>query len=223
MLLDYKASDWPILYLGLPLGGNPTACGFWDPVIERISRRLDGWQKAYLSFGGRITLLHSCLSHIPSYFLSLFKIPASVAAKIERLQRDFRWSGVGEGKRDHLVRWEAVCKPRIIGGLGIGKIPLRNRALLGKWLWRFPRESTSLWHQVILSIYGTLKWLGCQYYSQMVTPLSLEGHSTRLPGFFQVYSVYRRRWGKNSLLGRFVVGGPNFKRPISKTISSSNG
>ncbi|RVW60989.1 putative ribonuclease H protein [Vitis vinifera] len=121
LLLDYKASDWPILYLGLPLGGNPIACGFWDPMIERISRRLDGWQKAYLSFGGRITLLHSCISHIPSYFLSLFKIPASVAAKIERMQRDFLWSGVGEGK----------------------------------WLWRFPRESTSLWHQVILSIYGT--------------------------------------------------------------------
>nr|CAN67392.1 hypothetical protein VITISV_041596 [Vitis vinifera] len=41
-LLDCKASGWPILYLGLPLGGNPKACGFWDPVIERISRRLDG-------------------------------------------------------------------------------------------------------------------------------------------------------------------------------------
>ncbi|RVW33139.1 putative ribonuclease H protein [Vitis vinifera] len=155
LMLDCKASDWPILYLGLPLGGNPTACGFWDPVIERISRRLDGWQKAYLSLGGRITLLHSCLSHIPSYFLSLFKIPASVAAKVERMQRDFLWSGVGEGKRDHLVRWDAVCKLRVKGGLGIGKIPLRNHALLGKWLWRFPRESTTLWHQVILSIYGT--------------------------------------------------------------------
>ncbi|RVW26859.1 Transposon TX1 uncharacterized 149 kDa protein [Vitis vinifera] len=108
LLLDYKASDWPILYLGLPLGGNPIACRFWDPVIERISRRLDGWQKAYLSFGGRITLIHSCLSHILSYFLSLFKIPALVAAKIERLQRDFLWSGVGEGKRDHLVSCDAV-------------------------------------------------------------------------------------------------------------------
>ncbi|RVW23803.1 putative ribonuclease H protein [Vitis vinifera] len=153
LLLDCKASVWPILYLGLPLGGNPTTCGFWDPVIERISRRLDGWQKAYLSFGGRITLVQSCLSHIPSYFLSLFKISASMAAKVERMQRDFLWSGVGEGKRDHLVSWDAVCKPRVKGGLGFGKIPLRNRALLRKWLWRFPRKSTALWHQVILSIY----------------------------------------------------------------------
>ncbi|RVW14714.1 LINE-1 retrotransposable element ORF2 protein [Vitis vinifera] len=81
-LLDCKASGWPILYLGLPLGENPKACGFWDPMIERISRRLDGWQKAYLSFGGRITLIQSCLTHMPCYFLSLFKIPASVAAKL---------------------------------------------------------------------------------------------------------------------------------------------
>ncbi|RVW25786.1 Transposon TX1 uncharacterized 149 kDa protein [Vitis vinifera] len=51
-MLDCKASGWPILYLGLPLGGNPKSCGFWDPVVERISSRLDGWQKAYLSFGG---------------------------------------------------------------------------------------------------------------------------------------------------------------------------
>ncbi|RVX07847.1 Transposon TX1 uncharacterized 149 kDa protein [Vitis vinifera] len=27
-MLDCKASGWPILYLGLPLGGNPKACGF---------------------------------------------------------------------------------------------------------------------------------------------------------------------------------------------------
>ncbi|RVX15688.1 Transposon TX1 uncharacterized 149 kDa protein [Vitis vinifera] len=121
-----KASGWPILYLGLPLGGNPRAGGFWDPVIERISRRLDGWKKAYLSFGGRITLIQSCLTHMPCYYLSLFKLPASVAAKIERLQRDFFMVRDWEGKKDHLVR---------------------------KWLWRYPREGSALWHQVILSIY----------------------------------------------------------------------
>ncbi|RVW27814.1 putative mitochondrial protein [Vitis vinifera] len=127
-MLDCKASGWPILYLGLPLGGNPKACGFWDPVVERISSRLDGWQKAYLSFGGRITLIQSCLTHLPR---------------------------VGEGKRDHLVRWDVVCKPKTIGGLGLGNISWRNLALLGKWLWRYPREGSALWHQVILSIYGS--------------------------------------------------------------------
>ncbi|KAJ9691416.1 hypothetical protein PVL29_013559 [Vitis rotundifolia] len=152
-LLDCKASGWPMSYLGLPLGGNPKACGFWDPVVERISKRLDGWQNVFLSFGGRITLIQSCLTHMPCYFLFLFKIPASVATKIERLQRDFLWSRVGEGKKDHLVSWDVVCKPKALGGLGFGKIALRNVALLGKWLWRYPREGSALWHKVILSIY----------------------------------------------------------------------
>ncbi|RVW34016.1 putative ribonuclease H protein [Vitis vinifera] len=97
------------LHSCLPLGGNPKTIGFWDPVVERISRRLDGWKKAYLSLGGRITLIQSCLSHIPSYFLSLFKIPVSIASKIEKMQRDFLWSGAGEGKRDHLIRWEVIA------------------------------------------------------------------------------------------------------------------
>ncbi|RVX12744.1 LINE-1 retrotransposable element ORF2 protein [Vitis vinifera] len=168
-MLDCKASDWPILYLGLPLGGNPKACGFWDLVIERISSRLDEWQKAYLSFGGRITLIQSCLTHMPCYFLSLFKLPASVAAKIERLQRDFLWSGIGEGKRDHLVRWDVVCKPKAIGGLGFGNISLRNLALLGKWLW-----------------------------SKMVTSLFLEGYCTSLSGVFLIYLDFLSKFVWNS-------------------------
>ena len=111
--------------------------------------------------GNRFTYLlevgyiHSCLTHIPSYILSLFKIPTSVVAKVEKLQRDFLWSRIGEGKRDHLVSWDVVCNSKATGGLGFGKISRRNLALLGKWLWRYPRVSSAPWHQVILSIYGT--------------------------------------------------------------------
>ena len=48
------------------------------------------------------------------------------------MQRDFLWSG--DAKRDHLISWEMTYKPKKLGGLGIRKIPLRNNALLGKWL-----------------------------------------------------------------------------------------
>ena len=71
------------------------------------------------------------------------------------MQRDFLWLGFREGKKHHLVSWDLVNRPKELGGLGFGKVTSRNQTLLGKWLWRYPKESFVIWHQVILSIYGT--------------------------------------------------------------------
>ena len=67
-------------------------------------------------------------------------------------------------------------------------------------------------------LWDIFQWLEWQHCSQMVTSLSLEGYCTSLLGVFQVYSVCGRRWGKNSVMGRLLVGGPTFGIPISKTI-----
>ena len=48
-LLDCAISDWPLSYLGLPLEGNTNSLSFWDPVLDRVFRRFDGWKKAFLS------------------------------------------------------------------------------------------------------------------------------------------------------------------------------
>ena len=56
--------------------------------------------------------------------------------------------GVGEGKRDHLVKWSMVSQPICKGGLELVNLVKRNRALLGKWLRRFSLEVNSFWHLV---------------------------------------------------------------------------
>ena len=106
-------------------------------MVEKVARRLDGSKKAFLLLKGRIILIQSCLSHIPSYFLSLFRIPVLVAKRLEKLQRDFLWSGVGEGKKDDLLRWEVVCRSKEQGGLGLQKIYLKIHAnIVVKWFHR---------------------------------------------------------------------------------------
>ena len=57
----------------------------------------------------------------------------------------------------NLVSWRVVSQPQSRGGLGLGNIINRNKALLGKWLWRFPLEVNSLWYSVIKSKYGLHK------------------------------------------------------------------
>ena len=62
---------------------------FWDLVIDRISRRLDGWKKAHLSLGGRITLIQSCLSHIPTVFPFSFQDPIINSFKSRKVIEGF--------------------------------------------------------------------------------------------------------------------------------------
>ena len=78
-------------------------------------------------------------------FLSLFTIPMAVAARLERIQRNFLW-GSSEGSFQYpLVAWDKVCSPIEMGGLGIRNVVSFNQALLEKWLWRYGHEVTHFW------------------------------------------------------------------------------
>ena len=92
LLKNSGVFEWPITYLGLPLEGNPRAVSFWDSVIDRIFKQLDGWKKAFLYFGGRITLATSCLSLILTRYLIGWQNC-----------RDISLAKVGGGNRDNLI------------------------------------------------------------------------------------------------------------------------
>ena len=106
-------------------------------------------------------MIKSTLSSLPIYFISLFVIPIRVAARLEKIQRDFLWEGGGLVNKPHLVKRSIFCMEKQKGGLGFRSLPLFNKALLGKWSWRLVKERDTLWKLVIISKYGVQEGACC--------------------------------------------------------------
>ena len=152
--LRCRVGQLPAVYLRLPLGSPNKASSLWDGVEERVRRRLALWKRQYISKGGRITLIKTTMTSMPLYQMSLFRMPKTVARRLEKLQRDFLWGGGNMEKKAHLINWEVVCADKEKGRLGLRKLALLNKVLLGKWIWRFACVKEDLWKQVLVAKYG---------------------------------------------------------------------
>lgn len=71
-MLGCTVSSFPCTYLGLPLSTHKITHAMLIPVIHRVDKWLSGWLAAFLSWGGRLTLINAVLSAIPSYFTACF-------------------------------------------------------------------------------------------------------------------------------------------------------
>ena len=151
-MLGCWQSSLPLRYLGLPLGTKFKELSIWNPILEKMEWRLVGWKRLYLSKGGKGN--KRTLSSLPTYFLSLLPLSGKVANRMEKLQRDFLWSGINGNSKLHLVNWAQVCKPLQVGGLDIRRLRSFNSALLQKWLWRYGMETDALWRRVNEVKYG---------------------------------------------------------------------
>ncbi|XP_050281163.1 uncharacterized protein LOC126722032 [Quercus robur] len=116
-ILHCRVGSLPMIYLGMPLGTSYKTAFIWNPILERMEKKLACWKQLYLSKGGRLTLLKSTLSSLSTYYLSLFTVPKAVVMRLERIQRNFLWGFSTEFFKYPLVAWEKVCLPRELGGL----------------------------------------------------------------------------------------------------------
>ena len=153
-IIQCRVGSLPMTYLGMPLGTSFKTASIWNPILEKIERKLSGWKRIYLSKGGRLMLLKSTLSSLPTYYLSLFTIPKSMATRLESIQRNFLWESSEGSFKYPLVAWEKVCLPVEMGGLGLRSVVSFNQVLLGKWLWRYGHEVSHLWRRLISTKYG---------------------------------------------------------------------
>ncbi|GAU28977.1 hypothetical protein TSUD_391750 [Trifolium subterraneum] len=53
-----------------------------------------------------------------------------------------------------IVKWDIVCKPKELRGLGVRDIRAVNISLLTKWRWRLLEDDDAIWKKVLKSKYG---------------------------------------------------------------------
>ena len=88
----------PIRYLGLPLTDRRLRTQDWQPVVEKVEKRLRGWRGRLLSRGGRLVLVKAVLSAIPTHFMSAFRMPAGLRRHLKSVMRSFLWRGADPGR-----------------------------------------------------------------------------------------------------------------------------
>ncbi|KAL4180653.1 hypothetical protein AMTRI_Chr12g233690 [Amborella trichopoda] len=62
--------------------------------------------------------------------MSLFKIPASIINSLERLMRNFLWSGDISNIKIDLIAWDNICKPRRWEALALMALKLMTWAII---------------------------------------------------------------------------------------------
>jgi len=124
-------------YLGIPIFKCKPKSSAWNPVVEKIKRKIHGWGSIWLNLAGKVVLIKAVLNSYLLYQSSLLLAPAKVISQIEGLVRSFLWKSgnAGGGKKFALVSWKIIKLPRPEGGLYIRDIRNQNLAMGAKLLW----------------------------------------------------------------------------------------
>ena len=98
--------DWEYFnYLGIPIFKAKPKSSAWNPIIEKIKRKIHGWGSIWLNLAGKVVLIKAVLNSCLLYQSSLLLAPATVISQIEGLIRSFLWQNcnAGGGKKFALV------------------------------------------------------------------------------------------------------------------------
>ena len=89
-------------------------------------------------------MIKSVAQAIPTYSMSIFKIPRRVCEGINLVLEKYWWDW---------INWNRLCTPKNKGGMGFRDIHAFNLAMLAKHAWCLVTGSHSIFFQVYKAIY----------------------------------------------------------------------
>jgi hypothetical protein len=111
-IMNCNTGSWPIKYLGGPVLDSRVRVTEWIQVLEKLLKRLDGWQGSALSLGGRITFDQFMLKKYSTYCMSMYLLPKTILKRMDNIRKRFFWQGRGTKRKYYLTKWTKIAKPK---------------------------------------------------------------------------------------------------------------
>lgn len=160
--LGCKIGVFPMKYLGMPVSINKISKLQLSYVSTKTEKRLGTWRCDYLSSGGKSTLIDACLSSVPMYTMGVYQLYEGNFQMLDSIRSRFFWQGTGKKRKYHMVKWEALNRPKEFGGLGFMDVRVMNVCLLSKWIDKLERDDNSLLLPAEEEIFGAEEYFSNQ-------------------------------------------------------------
>ncbi|KAK2658235.1 hypothetical protein Ddye_004768 [Dipteronia dyeriana] len=152
-LLDISDGNSQDNYLGLPTMVGRNKRRIFNDIKERVGNKLRSWKSNMFSFGGKEILLKAVAQTIPTYSMSIFKLPLSLCGDLSDMMSKFLWGSRDRKRKISWTSWDSLCFLKSHGSLGFKDISLFNQALLAKQAWRIIHSPASLVARVFKAKY----------------------------------------------------------------------
>ncbi|GJZ66378.1 RNA-directed DNA polymerase, eukaryota, reverse transcriptase zinc-binding domain protein [Tanacetum coccineum] len=112
--------------VGVPLITKQINISDCKPRVNKVKAKVSDWKNKVLSYAGRVQLIASVLSSMQNYWASVFLLPKQVINEINKLLKGFLWCQGDLTKGRAKISWDAICKPKDQGGLGLKNLYVWN-------------------------------------------------------------------------------------------------
>ncbi|XP_013739903.1 uncharacterized protein LOC106442805 [Brassica napus] len=153
LLLGIEKEGGTGKYLGLPELFSRRKRDHFSSIVDRIKLRAAAWSTHRLSSSGKLTMLKSVLTAVPTFSMSCFLLSVGLCDQIQSALTRF-WCDHDPSTRNICwVAWDNLTQHKDVGGLGLRDIQDFNVAMLAKNAWRILTNPECLLARLLIGKY----------------------------------------------------------------------